>query len=68
MYEYRRRRLSEGFSPFELIYGVATRPNPQTELNQIPLGGVHIRNLELLAAPMLRATRTGKKRGELARG
>ena len=61
LYEYRRCRLSNGFSLSGLMCGVAARPQPHTELNQIPLGGVHVRNLELLAALALRATRIAKQ-------
>ena len=61
LYGYRRRRLSDCFSPFELMYGVKPPARPQTDPNQIRWGGVNARNLELLATLALRATRIARQ-------
>ena len=40
LYGYRRRRLSDGFSPFELMYGVKPPAQPQSDPNQIQWGAL----------------------------
>lgn len=62
LYGYRRRRMADGYSPFELMYGVGPRSQPGPELDPIPKGGVHARELELLAALAYRATRVARQK------
>ena len=61
LYGYRRRALSNGVSPFELMYGVPPRMDPRAEIGAslvVPSSDIH-RRLELLAGSVPRAIRSG---------
>ena len=61
LYGYRRRALSNGVSPFELMYGVPPRMEPRAGMSAslvAPSLDIH-RRLELLAGSVPRAIRSG---------
>ena len=57
IYGYRRRRLAEGFSPFELMYGVPPRMGQADQKPLLHASTTNNRSIELSAASAARATR-----------
>ena len=57
LYGYRRKKMAMGLSPFELLYGVLPRMVPGDQEPFFGVPGVRHREMELLHARVMRATR-----------